>query len=62
MHGTPWTYDARVPVMFLGRSWVKGGKYLEKAEPADIAPTLSAILSVPPPSGSEGRALTEMLK
>jgi hypothetical protein len=62
MHGTPWTYDTRVPVMFLGRSWVKGGQYLEKAEPADIAPTLSQILGVPPPSGSEGRALSEMLK
>jgi len=62
MHGTPWTYDARVPVMFLGRSWVKGGRYLEKAEPADIAPTLSSILGVPPPSGSEGRPLSELLK
>jgi len=62
MHGTPWTYDARVPVMFLGRPWVRGGRYLETAEPADIAPTLSSILGVPPPTGSEGRALSEMLR
>jgi len=62
MHGTPGVYDARVPLMFLGRRWVKGGQYLEKAEPADIAPTLSQILGVPPPSGSEGRALSELLR
>lgn len=62
MHGTPWTYDARVPVMFMGGPWVRKGKFLQAAEPADIAPTLAEILNVPPPSGSEGRALAEILK
>jgi hypothetical protein len=61
-HGTPWAYDARVPVMFFGPSWVRSGRHPEKSEPADIAPTLSYLLSVPPPSGSEGRTLSEILK
>jgi len=62
MHGSPWTYDARVPVMFLGRPWIRPGSYAGPAEPTDIAPTLSQLLSVPPPSGCEGRTLTEILR
>jgi hypothetical protein len=61
-HGSPWTYDSRVPLMFLGSTWVKGGKYAQDAEPADIAGTLAHILTIPPPSGNEGRALAEILK
>ena len=37
MHGTPWTYDARVPVVFMGPAWVRAGTYPQAAEPADIA-------------------------
>lgn len=62
MHGSPWTYDARVPVLFQGAPWIRQGKVLQAAEPADIAPTLAEILGVPPPSGSEGRALAEILR
>ena len=62
MHGTPWTYDARVPVVFMGSPWVRSGTYAQAAEPADIAPTLAFLLGVPPPSGSEGRVLREMLR
>jgi predicted AlkP superfamily pyrophosphatase or phosphodiesterase len=62
MHGTPWTYDARVPVAFMGADWIRPGAYSQAAEPADIAPTLAFLLGVPPPSGSEGRVLREILK
>lgn len=62
MHGSPWTYDARVPLVFMGPSWVKPGKYAQAAEPADIAPTLAFLLGTPPPSGSEGRVLREILR
>jgi len=61
-HGTPWKYDTHVPLLFLGAPWVKSGAYLQAAEPADIAPTLARVLSIPPPSGSEGRVLAEMLR
>ena len=61
-HGTPWKYDTHVPLLFLGTPWVKSGAYLQAAEPADIAPTLARILSIPPPSGSEGRVLAELLR
>jgi arylsulfatase A-like enzyme len=62
MHGTPWNYDTQVPLMFLGRRWFEPGKYAQEADPADIAPTLSHILGTGLPSGSEGRALAEILR
>ena len=55
-------YDARVPLVFMGQAWIRPGTYAEAAEPADIAPTLAFILGVPPPSGSEGRVLREILR
>ncbi len=61
-HGSPWTYDTRVPILFLGPSWIRPGRYPQDIQVADIAPTLSYLLSVPPPSGNEGRALAEILK
>ena len=57
-HGSPHPYDTHVPVAFYGPSWVRAGRRDERAEVADIAPTLAGMLGVPPPSGSEGRALT----
>ncbi|WP_321473746.1 alkaline phosphatase family protein [uncultured Paludibaculum sp.] len=59
-HGTPWNYDAHVPVIFMGPG-IKPGKYNEAAAVNDIAPTLTTILEVETPSGSAGRVLTEML-
>jgi hypothetical protein len=61
-HGSPWGYDTRVPVVFLGEAWVKPGRYVQAAEPTDIAPTLAEILRIPPPSASEGRVLAEVLR
>jgi predicted AlkP superfamily pyrophosphatase or phosphodiesterase len=61
-HGSPYSYDTNVPLMLLGKSWIKSGKYPQAAAVADLAPTLSYLLEVRPPSGSEGRVLEEILK
>ncbi|HVE40311.1 MAG TPA: alkaline phosphatase family protein [Planctomycetota bacterium] len=61
-HGSPWAYDTRVPLIFLGSSWFRPGCYPQDAQVADMAPTLAHLLTVPPPSGNEGRALAEILK
>jgi arylsulfatase A-like enzyme len=45
-HGSANPDDQRVPVMFLGHG-VKPGKYEEPATPADLAPTLAAIVGFP---------------
>jgi predicted AlkP superfamily pyrophosphatase or phosphodiesterase len=55
-HGTPFSYDTHVPMIFLG-SGIRPGRYDEKVRTADIAPTLAALLGVNTPSGSVGRVL-----
>ena len=61
-HGSPYTYDTNVPLMLLGKTWIKPGKYPRAAAVADIAPTLSHLLEIRPPAASEGRVLEEILK
>jgi arylsulfatase A-like enzyme len=56
-HGSPHAYDTHVPMLFYGPRWVKPGRIDERAEVADIAPTLAAMLGVAVPSSSEGRPL-----
>jgi predicted AlkP superfamily pyrophosphatase or phosphodiesterase len=60
-HGTPFSYDTHVPVIFLGRG-IRPGRYDENARIADIAPTLAALLGVNTPSGSVGRVLPVIVK
>jgi hypothetical protein len=57
-HGSPYNYDSHVPIILFG-SGVRGGKYNDPASPADIAPTLAALLGVEPPSNRVSRVLTE---
>ncbi len=59
-HGTPYSYDTHVPVLFMGRGLLPG-RYAQPATPADIAPTLATILRVQPPSNATGRVLLEAL-
>jgi arylsulfatase A-like enzyme len=59
-HGTAFTYDTHVPVIFMGAP-ARAGTYDGRIAVNDIAPTLAAILETPLPSGSQGRVLTEIL-
>jgi predicted AlkP superfamily pyrophosphatase or phosphodiesterase len=61
-HGSPYSYDTNVPLMIMGQRWIKPGAYGQYAEVVDIAPTLAHLLRVRPPSGAEGRVLTETLR
>lgn len=61
-HGAPYAYDTNVPLIMLGKQWIKPGAYSQYAEVVDIAPTLSFLLRVRPPAGAEGRVLTEALR
>jgi len=60
-HGSPFSYDTHVPVIFLGPGRIKPGQYHGDVAIQDIAPTLSQILGIAAPSGSVGRVLGEML-
>jgi Type I phosphodiesterase / nucleotide pyrophosphatase len=59
-HGTPYSYDTHIPLVFMGPG-VRLGRYDAAVAMNDIAPTLATMLDVETPSGSSGRVLTEML-
>jgi len=59
-HGTPYFYDQRVPLFFMGFG-IEPGEYFEAVTPADIAPTLGALTGVTLAT-SEGRILAEALE
>src|SRR4029077_9560001 len=60
-HGSPYASDTNVPLMLYGAPWIKPGSYGSYTEVVDLAPTLAFLLGTRPPSGSEGRVLTEVL-
>ena len=59
-HGTPYNYDAHIPLIFLGPG-IAPGRYHAHAALNDLAPTLAALIRVEAPSGADGRVLVEML-
>ncbi len=59
-HGTPFSYDNHVPLIFMGPG-VRPGRYHESVAITDVAPTLADLLEVETPSGSVGRVLSEMV-
>jgi predicted AlkP superfamily pyrophosphatase or phosphodiesterase len=59
-HQTPYSYDTHVPLVLMGPGVVPG-RYLDSSSPADIAPTLAALLRIQPPSNSVGRILKEAI-
>ena len=59
-HGTPYSYDTHVPVMFTGAG-VPGGQEIDRpVGPESIAATIAALLDIDPPSGATGPALSEV--
>lgn len=58
-HGTTFSYDAHVPIIFMGPG-VRPGIFYQAIAVNDIAPTLATILSIEIPSGSVGRVLSEI--
>lgn len=60
-HGTPYNYDAHIPLIIMG-SRVKPGEYAAPVALNDLAPTLATLARVEIPAGSAGRVLTEALR
>lgn len=59
-HGTPYSYDAQVPVVFYGKG-VRPGLYRKEINPTDVAPTICSILELSHPAMSEGTVRSEAL-
>ena len=59
-HGTTYSYDTHVPVIFMGPG-IRVGRYDGPIVTNDIAPTVAKMLGVPKPGSGVGRVLTEMM-
>jgi len=59
-HGTPYSYDTHIPLIFMGPG-IRPGHYRENVALNDVAPTLATILGIETPSGSVGRLLNEVI-
>jgi predicted AlkP superfamily pyrophosphatase or phosphodiesterase len=58
-HGTPNSYDTNVPLLFYG--WhIPNGESYKKEYITTISPTLSRLLKIPFPNGTESEVLEEM--
>lgn len=55
-HGSPWSYDRRVPILFRGPG-IEAGSVPGPAATIDMAPTLAERLGIPAPAGLDGHAL-----
>ncbi len=59
-HGSPYSYDTRVPILFYGKPF-KPGRYAEEFYITDLAPTLCSALRITEPPGSIGKAAAQIL-
>jgi predicted AlkP superfamily pyrophosphatase or phosphodiesterase len=59
MHGSPWNYDTHVPVVFAGPG-IEAATVHRQIQPADVAPTLAALLKMSPPASAQGEILPEV--
>jgi predicted AlkP superfamily pyrophosphatase or phosphodiesterase len=60
-HGSPYTYDTHVPMLFFGRG-IKKGSSVKYHPITDIAPTISVLLQIKYPSGCTGQPIEELFE
>jgi predicted AlkP superfamily pyrophosphatase or phosphodiesterase len=60
-HGTGYTYDTHVPLVFMGWN-ISSGQTSRHVSITDIAPTLSMLLDIRLPNGATGQPILELLK
>ncbi|RHW76991.1 alkaline phosphatase family protein [Colwellia sp. RSH04] len=60
-HGSPWSYDTFVPIIFAGNG-IEHEVIHKRVSALDVATTLSAFLKIKPPSGAHGNVLPEILE
>ena len=60
-HGSGYSYDTHVPVIFYGNG-IKKGASKKTYKIIDIAPTISNLLKIEAPNGTSGNIIDEVLK
>jgi len=59
-HGSPWSYDTHVPMLFMG--WGVGdGRASEPTNAEDIVPTVSMLLGIESPIGATGDPMKSVI-
>jgi hypothetical protein len=58
-HGSPYTYDTHIPILFYGFG-IKHGSSVRYHPITDIAPTLSVLLNIQFPNGCTGQPIGEL--
>lgn len=61
MHGSAWSYDAHIPLLLYGAPFIREGEWRDPVVQQDVAPTLAALLGLPPPPTATGRVLKQAL-
>ena len=59
MHGSPWRYDTHVPIIFSGPG-INAQTISRLVHPADVSPTISALLGISPPASADGIVLKDL--
>ena len=59
MHGSLWNYDTHVPLIFSGPG-ISAATIYRQVQPADVAPTIAALLGMSPPASAQGKVLPEV--
>jgi hypothetical protein len=57
MHGSPWPYDTRIPMLFWGAGVARHAVFNEEASQQDVAVTMASALGVAMPPSATGRVL-----
>ena len=60
-HGSAYSYDTHVPIIFYGAG-IKNGYSHKDYNVRDIAPTLATLLRVEFPNGNSGKVIEEVLE
>lgn len=60
-HGSGYSYDTHVPIIFYGNG-IKKGRSTKKYDIIDIAPTISNLLKIEAPNGTSGKIIDEVLE
>ena len=60
-HGSGYSYDTHVPIIFYGNG-IKKGASSKRYNITDIAPTISNLLKIEAPNGTNGFVIDEVLK
>ena len=60
-HGSPYTYDTNVPILFYGHG-IRKGSSVRYHRITDIAPTLSMLLNIKFPNCCTGQPVEEIFE